>query len=647
MDYRCIYGQPAASSVMQWVRWLCLMCLCCAGWFSSAAIAQTVVTLSEAAQEQTLQPLQIARDPSRQLGVEAMARQFLGPEVEQHRSINLGFTSDAVWVRFELARDSEHAPKRWWLVVQQPLFNDITLYAQQADGSFQPQSGRLPTHLRLHAFDYRVPTFEVVLDDLKPQVYYLRVVSQTALSASLQLIQPASFVQQHAHIRFFWGAVYGAYLLMVVFYGLFWLWTRERIHLLYTLYLTTNMMASFFSAGWPKQFFPSLPAPAFLFGLGFWICLAAPVGTLFTLEILQFNKGWPRVVKRGLVWLGLSLFPLGLGLILSGHYGWAMLLIQPYMLFLIAWSMLVAAWRAWHHDRMARFFLAAFGAFYVGVTWRFLQNIGWIEHGFWGNNAYQIGAFIHMLVMSVGVFTLYTRLRREKQEIEYRLHSESQLRQEQAAFLGMVSHEFRTPLSIIASTGENLLAQSDLSTGSRSRVEKIIRANKRLSALMEEYLSYERLVSDSTEREHQPVDLVQVARRVRADVGDADGPPVQVQAPEAVRVTGDAELLRVALQNLVTNARRHSPAGTEVVVRVNRHGDRAVVMVEDQGSGVAEVERGRIFNKFYRGGNALGQPGAGMGLHLVRSIVEQHQGEVTQKNLTPRGCQFIITLPAC
>jgi signal transduction histidine kinase len=532
-------------------------------------------------------------------------------------------------------------------VVQQPLFSDVTLFTRQADGSFTALPGRLPLTLRQHAFDYRLPSFELNLDDLQPHTYYLRVVSQTALSASLVISQPSAFVQHHALIRFLWGAAYGVYLLMVVFYGLYWMWTRERLHWLYTLYLGTNMMASFFSAGWPRQMLPPMSEQMYLFWLGFWICLAAPVGTLFTLEILQVRGGRLGVMGRWLERFSLGLFPLGLGLILSGQYGWAMSVVQPYMVCLIALSFGLAIWRACHRDRLARFFIVAFGPFYIGVTWRFLQNIGWIEHSFWGNHAYQIGAFIHMLVMSVGVFTLYARLRREKQQVEYRLHSESQMRQQQADFLGMVSHEFRTPLSIIASTSENLLADRDLSPAARLRVDKIIRANKRLSALMDEYLSYERLVTDASGNEYQAVDLVQVARRVRSDVGDAEGPAIQLQASEPVRVMGDAELLRVALQNLVTNARRHSPSGAEVRVVVRQQEGMAEVIVEDQGSGVAEHERSHIFDKFYRGGNALGQPGAGTGLYLVQSIVRQHQGTVEQRNLSPTGCRFIIRLPVC
>lgn len=322
-----------------------------------------------------------------------------------------------------------------------------------------------------------------------------------------------------------------------------------------------------------------------------------------------------------------------------------MSIVQPFLLCVLALNLGFAFWRLFHRDHLARFFLLAFGPFYIGVSWRFLQNNGWIEHGFWGNHAYQIGAFVHMLVMSAGVLTLYTRMRQEKEKVEYRLHSENLLRRQQADFLGMVSHEFRTPLSIIASTSENLLIDRDLTSAARLRVDKIIRANKRLYALMDEYLSHERLMTGTAKQEYQAIDLALLARRVHSELVDAEGPPIAMQVDAPVQVIGDAELLRVAIQNLVTNARRHSPPGSAIRVRVSQQMDQAELLVEDEGSGVPEHERPHIFDKFYRGGNTMDKPGAGMGLYLVKSIVEQHQGSIEQRNLSPQGCQFIIRIP--
>ena len=593
-----------------------------------------------------IQHLQIYRDPSRSWQVSDVAERYRAHHQPAAKTLNLGFTSDAVWVVFQLTRADGNSPSHWWLEVEQPLFMDVSLYEERADGTVVETSGHVPTSLRQHAFDYRMPTFELQLPDLTPKTYYLRVVTKTSMSASLVVWQPQPFVQHHAETRLIWGAVYGACLMIILFYGVWWIWSRERIHLIYALYVTVNFLASFFSAAWPRQLFPQMSEDTFLLITGFCISLAAPVATYFTFEILQLKTGPLRRVPLSVKTLSVAMCLVSMTLVGMGQYGTAMPIIQFYILNFILLSAAIAGWRALQGDRNAQLFLIAFGIFYIGIAWRFLKNIGWLEPNFWSNNAYQIGAFGHMLIMSMSVFASYSRLRHDKEQVEFRLQAESQRRQEQANFLGMVSHEFRTPLSIIATASENLLAERGISDASRSRVEKIIRANKRLSALMDEYLSYERLAADARPTGQDCVELGQLVRSVAGDMTDVEGPPVQVHSLDSVTIVGEAELLRVALHNLVINARRHSPAQGVVTVRVARRGHEAEVVVEDQGEGIDQNERAKIFDKFFRGNNALSKPGAGMGLYLVKSIVEQHGGRVEQRNLAPTGCQFVIILPA-
>jgi len=615
------------------------------GAFSNTPFQPSHNVLTSSSVKQRVQHLRVLHDPSRALGVEAIAQLYRDSAPPVEPSFNRGFTSDAVWVAFELSRHDETSPTEWWFEVEQPLFMNVELYEQQADGRLAQIPGRLSSNLRHHAFDYRVPVFGLKLTHSRSNTYFLRVITQTSMSAELTVWRPEAFVKHHANVRFIWGGVYGASLLIVLFYGVWSLWLWDRLHFVYMLYVLSNLMASFFSAAWPRQFFPGLGEESFLTWTGLWISMSVPISAFFTFEILKFRSElkWIPLCVKG---LSVIFFLISMALILSGRYSTAMPIIQFYALNLILFSAGLAAWRAIKGDRSAQFFLMAFGVFYIGVAWRFLKNIGWVEPNFWSNNAYQIGTFLHMLIMSVSVFAAYSRLRKDKQQAEYQLEAESRLRQEQATFLGMVSHEFRTPLSIIASTCDNLLIESGLSDQIRTRVEKIIRANKRLIALMEEYLSYERLVADSASQLHKTFDLSQLTQRIVMDVNDQEGPIVQLRTTGPVMMLGDPELMGVALRNLIVNARRHSPEPEAVKLRIERQAQEVIVTVTDQGPGIEPSEREKIFEKFFRGRNALSKPGAGMGLYLVKSIVEQHQGLVQQRNLVPQGCEFVIRLPA-
>lgn len=483
------------------------------------------------------------------------------------------------------------------------------------------------------------------LDLTEPQIYYLRIETQTAVSTQLNVWQPQAFLNKHTTQHFLWGCFYGAYLLIIIFYSAFWCWTRERAHLIYILYVTLNLLISFFSGGWPRQFFPDMGEIFYIKLLGTWIALAAPIATIFTFILLKIEQSKWRWVPKTLITISIFLSPLCIALVINNAYGLAMMIIQSFIALIVLVGMLIGIYRSMQGDKSAQLFLFAFSFFYCGVLWRFLKNAGLLEHNFWSNNAYQFGAFIHMLVMSVGIFSSYSRLRRENQEIEYRLNTESELRQQQAEFLSMVSHEFRTPLSIISSASDNLLIDTELPQRAKGRIEKIVRANNRMTSLMDEYLSYERLVAESTKRNHQLIDLSAVVRKVEIEQRDCEGPEIKFTSATPVLVYGDHELIRVAIQNLVNNAKKYAPAGSMINLETFADQDLGKVIVRDQGPGIADEDKPHIFRKFFRGTHSTGKAGVGLGLHLAQSIVEKHHGMIEHRNLQPMGCEFIISIP--
>lgn len=140
----------------------------------------------------------------------------------------------------------------------------------------------------------------------------------------------------------------------------------------------------------------------------------------------------------------------------------------------------------------------------------------------------------------------------------------------------------------------------------------------------------------------ESVDLIGLAAEECARI-DAE---LDMQADGALDVKGIAKLLRRAVRNLLENARRYSQG--EITLTLSRQGNMAVVRVEDHGPGVAETQRERIFEKFYRlPGASERSGGVGLGLSLVRSIAERHGGRVycTDRQDGQSGASFVIELP--
>lgn len=212
---------------------------------------------------------------------------------------------------------------------------------------------------------------------------------------------------------------------------------------------------------------------------------------------------------------------------------------------------------------------------------------------------------------------------------------------EQRNFLAMVSHEFRTPLSIMNASAEVIacnLAPDDRE--SAEEVARIRRTSVRLANLVEGCLADEWLESASETRRSERVDLGTVLASLAAEHGIA----LRTETPDAAILDGDPYLLPIAFSCLVDNARKYGRtlAGLEIRMRAVAAAT-VTVEVRDDGPGVDALEVPRLFEKYYRSPHSLHKPGAGLGLYLVRRIVVLHKGVVDLDQA--QGTAFRVTLP--
>jgi signal transduction histidine kinase len=226
------------------------------------------------------------------------------------------------------------------------------------------------------------------------------------------------------------------------------------------------------------------------------------------------------------------------------------------------------------------------------------------------------------------VAALAASFNRSAERIEELLRSHKML-------LANCSHELRTPLTRIAMA--LALAGDRVDPERREQLNADI---AELDQLIEEILLASRLDAVRTPERSEDVDLLALAAEEAARDGiGVEGTPVVVR--------GDRTLLRRMLRNLIDNARRHGgDAAPEVRVRRGA-GNRATVDVRDHGPGIADGERERIFEPFYRpAGSAESGRGSGLGLALVRQIARHHGGEVACAPADGGGSRFTVALPA-
>jgi signal transduction histidine kinase len=253
----------------------------------------------------------------------------------------------------------------------------------------------------------------------------------------------------------------------------------------------------------------------------------------------------------------------------------------------------------------------------------------------------------HPLVLDAGRDEI-GEVARALETMRARLHAEELGRQ---AFLSTASHELRTPLASLRGTvellEEELARDAPHLTGLRSRAHAAIRQTDRMTALAEDLLDLGRLDAE-VPLAVEPLELRELAGTVAGELVPAaheHGVAVRLDAREPVWTTGDPRAGARVVRALLDNAVRHgAPPGSTVTVAVDAVNGHGRLRVIDEGPGVPEDARERIFGRFERG--ATSGAGFGLGLALARGLARQMGGDV-RAAATPQGACFEATLPAC
>ncbi len=237
------------------------------------------------------------------------------------------------------------------------------------------------------------------------------------------------------------------------------------------------------------------------------------------------------------------------------------------------------------------------------------------------------------------------RFATERQAVE-RLAELDQLKGD---FLSNVSHELRTPLTVIEGVGRTLQAKWKL-LDDDMRDDLLRRLNRNSATLVEiisNLLDFSRLEAGRLKLDNQPVELRALCESVVGRVRPLfDGRNLHVDVAAAPTVMGDPMLLERVIENLLSNAARHTPAGTTVWLQVERRTDGVTLAVADDGPGIPEEDVARLGERFFRSGATGGAVrGTGLGLAFSREILKLHGSALEVENQPGAGARFSFVLP--
>lgn len=250
-------------------------------------------------------------------------------------------------------------------------------------------------------------------------------------------------------------------------------------------------------------------------------------------------------------------------------------------------------------------------------------------------------------LISAEIITLQS-LAKERERAE----ALAQLDKAKTAFFSNISHEFRTPLTLMSSPLEEVLSKADyLKAEDRTNLETSLRNTLRLQKLVNTLLDFSKIEAGKLDAHFQENDLDELTKDLASSFRSAiesAGIEYEVSVAQLIRhARVDVEMWEKIVLNLISNAFKYTVTG-KIQVKLYEEGELIKLKVSDTGIGIAEDQLNRIFERFYRVNNQGGrsQEGTGIGLAMVKELVHLHKGEIVVESKRDCGSTFTVSIPA-
>lgn len=655
-----------------------LLVLAALTWRSASALQ---VTGDERGSVRLAEHVAVLEDPQAQWSIDdirspSMARQFKPWAGEG--DINLGFSSSAWWVKVTLQGPSRDTVAG---VLELPFFllNTVDFYAP----------GQAPVHtgsdlpLNSRPFLHSMFAFPVQLGP-QPSDFYLRVQSNNSASVPLRWWAQRAFTHHTQNVLLLQSLYFGALLALLTYNLFLFISLRDRRFLLYTLFIGCGGLGMVAGNGlgqmflWPGQArFDTLAQTLFL-------SMAGGFGLLFGCEFLQAGRHTPRLAR--LINLCAAGFMTTAVLTLSTLWSVISLNVTAQLVMWNALSgsmlvMLTSMQIVRLGQKGALMFLLAWIVLWAGVLIAVFRSFEILPTNTFTAYAVQIATALEMVLLAFALADIVRQERQEREaaqqealwahqrlldasrttekilglkvqarteQLERALNTERQLRTQFMLLGALISHEFRNPLGIVDSQISLLRREQALgSLHLEKRLDTMNKATRRLLNLFDKWLQGNQLTEYIQSGKYEQIELEPwLAAIVDRMSAQGDTPKLELQHSarnECVRA--DKNLLELAVTNLIDNAFKHARTSKAVVIQILREPGWVGISVADEGYGIDTRHHGAVFDAYYRIEQEPLQAGHGLGLALVRRVVQLHAGYVELTSALGKGSTFSIWLP--
>lgn len=632
-------------------------------WWWSLVLALALVLFtapSNAADAWSINDLAVLADPSGTQSIDTISQPARAAQFKPvPYGFSAGFTRSVHWLRFTLHAPAPNAKgqRELLLEIHPPYLDDLQIYLSQpeADGTFEVRrAGDLLPHAAKE-FPHRAFVLAVDFADPRPRTVYVRLRTTSSSVLAVKAWPPKEFAEHTAREYALLGLLFGLFfagLLANLWQGL---WRNEALHRRFIAYMGATLVNLSGVNGLAAEFL-LLHSP---FWASHWVSLGTLLVALFGVRFymlaldIAHAPSWMRWIYRIQIWLAVASLPTPF----FNLYTEAVKLVLPF----ISLTLMTGALRSmqlWRQENSAGKFLLAAHLFSLAGTLSIVPTLlGWLPGQLWLIYGFQLGPLATLLalqlMLSKRMRSMQTQLHQAALETE-RAHTTAQQeraeREQQRHFLSMLTHELKTPLSVIRMRLGSKAPTARMQTHAKQAVENI-------DAIVERCALVSQIDDKAAPFQRQPCHIDELLGEVLAQQAAAQRVSLSL-APtaSAAAVQSEPLLLRTVLGNLIDNALKYSPPDSTVQMDVELHTQDArdgVRLQIHNAVGVAGVpDAAQVFEKYYRSPGAHQQSGSGLGLYIVKALAErlgasidyrQHAGLIVFDLWLPMECAHADT----
>lgn len=595
---------------------------------------------------------------------EALAAYRRGEFEAVRGNLGRGYRADEVWLAFDLAvRGKVH--EVFILEVGPAFLDSVEVWQATANGSLRMlgRGGDQVPHDQVDILGLQ-PTVAVPVYDSPESVVLIRIRTTSTQAALVTLFSRQGYPTATIAEGMFFGSIFTLTAVVVLFGLGLYILMRETAYLIWFANMAVMGALWFILDGFAYRYLTFLDIRAIgmvAISLGM---LSYVLGVLAAIHIFNLHRTLPRLHRFLVVWSWAALLLTAVVVVAGARPGAAVLFVPSLpALLALAGGVVVRMVRG---DGVALAFGLPILLYIAASMLNILASLGWAPYSHWSVYGWQVAGGLSCLSLQAAAY-LRARdvLRRNRQEREHlntllvernlRLEDEVAARTEdleqalrglqkaeaeQRQLLSMASHEFRTPAAMIKASVDSLgYLRGMVPDEVERRLINVRKAAVRLTGLADTLIDQDRLQELALRPRKTEVDLCALVREV-ADKYPAGGALDIQLPPHPVTLLADGGLLGIALHNLIDNALRHGAHGRATVCLCEL-ADAVELQVADVGPGISDAAKEQVFARFY---TVHQDKGKGLGLAIVRSIAEAHDGRAYATDNRPQGAVLVIRL---